>query len=281
MAQIPDPNSNSAFPPPLPFLKSSRFLSKYDLSNRVAVITGGGSGIGLSCALALSSVGAHVIILGRSADKLAGALETLHEHNASAESHVLDVQDAGAIRVVADKIGAAHDMVNVLVNNAGIRQESQACGEVSDDTFDNVMRTNLYGAYWCTQAFLPYIRKASKGRSIINIGSVSGIVAQYPQKQVGYNTSKAAMHHMSKSYALELAKENIRVNAVAPGYTRTEMVADTLAGEDGKVLLKNSVPANRAGDPDEIAQTVLHLACDAGANITGTTIASDGGYTAW
>lgn len=281
MSQSGDRVSNSVSPPSLPFLKSARFLSKYDLSNRVAVVTGGGSGIGLSCALALSSVGAHVIILGRNADKLAAALETLHQHNASAESHVLDVRDPDAIRAVADKIAETHHVVNVLVNNAGIRQESQPCGEVSDDTFDNVMRTNLYGAYWCTQAFLPYIRKAPKGRSIINIGSVSGLVAQYPQKQVGYNTSKAALHHMTKSYAVELARENIRVTAVAPGYTRTDMVEDMLEGEEGKLLLKQSVPTNRAGEPDEIAQTVLHLACDAGANITGATIASDGGYTAW
>lgn len=265
--------------PELSWIKNTNFLSKYNMSGRTAVITGGGSGIGYACAAALCSVGAHVVITGRNEKRLQNAVAELQRNNGSAECVAFDVSDQTAVRDAAKTIGDKHGKVHVLINNAGVGQGSVPTEAGPAVVFDKILKTNLYGAYWCVQSFLPYMKGFHPGASIINIGSISGKVAHANLQQVAYNTSKAALHHMSSSLAIELIRENIRVNAVAPGLIRTNMTRGALEGEKRQFWM-NRIPMQRFAEPDEVAQSVLHLASEASSYVNGAVWVVDGGFCA-
>ena len=251
------------------------YRQKFDLTGRVAVVTGGAQGIGLAIATALAESGAVVVI----ADRNATLGKTAAGGLAGASFVELNVTDAAATRRVADELAARHGKIDILVNNAGIARNSAAI-DTPDAEWREVIDVNLNGVWWCAQAFGRHMVTRRQG-AIVNIGSMSGLVANRPQGQAHYNASKAAVHMLTKSLAVEWAEFNVRVNAVAPGYIGTELTKLGLSNEEWKRIWLDMTPTKRVGQPWEVAATVLFLASDAASYVTGSIVSVDGGYTSW
>ncbi|MFV0387068.1 MAG: SDR family NAD(P)-dependent oxidoreductase [Paracoccus sp. (in: a-proteobacteria)] len=256
------------------------YLQKFDLTGRVAVITGGAQGIGAACADALSEAGAHVVIADldlAAAEAKAAALAT---QGRKAQARFLDVTDSACIDALAQAL-EAEGGVDILVNNAGIVQSNTPAETCTDDHWRRHMAVNLDGVFFCSRSFGS--RMLARGRgAIVNMGSMSGFIVNKPQEQSFYNASKAAVHHLTKSLAAEWAGRGVRVNAVAPTVIETELVSRVLKEipEMQKIWL-DMTPMARLGRPDEIASVVLFLASDAASLMTGAVVSADAGYTCW
>lgn len=255
------------------------YLEKYDLKGRVAVVTGGGRGIGFESARALAECGAHVVIA--EIDEATGpeAVRQLEALGYPAEFVRLDVTKSAQVTEVADALAEKHGRVDILVANAGIAKGSPS-ETTSDEEWNLVIDINLNGLYWCNRAFGRHMLQQGSG-SIVNVGSMSGIISNKPQPQSHYNASKAAVHMLTKSLAGEWATRGVRVNAVAPTYIETEM---TRAGRENAEWLPvwlEMTPMQRCGQPHEVASAILFLASDAASLLTGSIVVVDGGYTIW
>ena len=255
------------------------YLEKYDLSGRVAVVTGGGRNIGLACVQALAEANAKVVIAEVDADVGAAGMDELSKAGITAELRILDVTKPDAVTEVADQIVGDHDRVDILVCNAGICFHTP-CEEIPDDQWRQVMDLNVNGVYWCCRAFGRHMLAAQRG-SIVNLGSMSGLIVNKPQPQAHYNASKAAVHALTKSLAAEWGGRGVRVNAVAPTYIDTAMTRDGAANPDWFPTWMEMTPMHRMGQCDEIASVVLFLASDAASLLTGSIVVADGGYTSW
>ncbi|MHA7774727.1 SDR family NAD(P)-dependent oxidoreductase [Roseibium sp. M-1] len=250
-------------------------LEKFKLNGKRALITGASQGIGLACAEALAEAGAHVILAARGKDLLKDAVTGLKRAGHSVESRSLDVTDSAAVEALAAELGA----LDILVVNAGISRAGVAAEAVSDELFLDVMNVNVNGTKWCCRSFGKRMLEAGRG-SIVNVGSISGFISNIPQNQSYYNTSKAAVHHLTKCLAAEWAPRGVRVNAVAPGYIETPMTRFGMEEnpEMANVWLQQT-PMRRVGQPEEVASIVLFLASEASSYMTGSIVVADGGYT--
>jgi 3-oxoacyl-[acyl-carrier protein] reductase len=260
------------------FYTSSKFQEEgMRLEGKVALVTGGAAGIGKSTAQVFAREGAKVVICDVS-EELGGELvKTL---GADASFYKVDVTNREDVQKWVDDVVARYGRVDILVNNAGITRDAQfvkmkdgeLVKQMSEEAFDLVISVNLKGVFNCTQAVAPYMVKQGSG-VILNASSVVGLYGNFGQ--TNYVATKAAVIGMTKVWARELGRYNIRVNAVAPGFIMTEMVAkmpeEVLAGMRGKT------PLGRLGEPEDIANTYLWLASDEGAYVHGTTISVDGG----
>ena len=255
------------------------YLDKYDLTDRVAVVTGGGRNIGLACVEALSEAGAHVIIAEIDPVVAEAARQAMHQAGYEVEVMPLDVTDAEAVQATADAVIQNHGRVDVLVCNAGVAFHAPA-EAISDEQWLRVIDLNLNGVFWCCRAFGAPMLEAGKG-SIVNIGSMSGVISNKPQPQAHYNASKAAVHMLTKSLAGEWARRGVRVNAVAPTYIETAMTRQGMNNPAWYPTWLEMTPMHRVGQPDEIASVVLFLASDASSLMTGSIVLADGGYTVW
>lgn len=255
------------------------YLEQYNLANRVAVITGGGRNIGLACAQALAEAGARVIIGEIDPAVAASGKETLEKLGYDAEMLILDVTKPTDVTAAADNVVDKYGKVDILVCNAGIAFNSPA-EEMSDAEWLKVIDINLNGVFWCCRAFGRHMLSAGKG-SIINIGSMSGVISNKPQPQSHYNASKAGVHLLTKSLAGEWAKRGVRVNAVAPTYIETAMTRKGMENPEWFAQWLEMTPMHRVGQPPEIASVVLFLASDASSLMTGSVVLVDGGYTCW
>ena len=255
------------------------YLGKFSLKDRTAVITGAGRGIGLEIAHALAEAGATVIIAEIIEEAGREAAQRLTQAGRRADFYLLDVTDSAAVGRAADAIFAKYGKVDILVNNAGYANNIKA-EAYPDDEYYKLMRINLDGVMFCCRAFGRHMLTAGKG-SIINLGSMSGLIVNKPQPQSVYNASKAAVHMLTKSLACEWAKFGIRVNAVAPGYINTAMTLRGRTNAEWNACWLEMTPMGRCGEPCEVASVVLFLASDAASYITGTVLSVDGGYTAW
>lgn len=255
------------------------YLEQYDLTGKVAVVTGGGRNIGLACAQALAEAGAAVTIAEVDDAVAAAGRESMRASGYEADIVALDVTKPGDVTAAAGRIVERHGRVDILVCNAGIASNTPA-EEMTDAEWLRVMDINLNGVFWCCRAFGRHMLAAGGG-SIINIGSMSGIIANKPQPQSHYNASKAGVHLLTKSLAAEWADRGVRVNAVAPTYVETAMTRRGMDNPDYFPTWLEMTPMRRVGQPPEIASVVLFLACDASSLMTGSVVVVDGGYTCW
>jgi len=256
------------------------YLDMFKLTGRVALVTGGGQGIGLACVEALAEAGAKVIIADRDAKVAEEGRTRLRTKNAEADVIIMDVTDSGRVTQVADQLVSHYGKVDILVNNAGIARSETPAETVTDEHWLNVVDVNLNGTFWCCRAFGRHMLEAKSG-AIVNIGSMSGFIVNKPQGQCYYNASKAAVHHLTKSLAAEWGARGVRVNAVAPTYVATplnEFVKSKPAMYDAWI---GGTPMARLGTVEEIASVVLFLASDAASLMTGSIVLADGGYTCW
>jgi NAD(P)-dependent dehydrogenase (short-subunit alcohol dehydrogenase family) len=256
------------------------YLDKYDLKGRVAVVTGGGQGIGLASAQALGEAGARVIVADLLADRAESAAAELGGRGISAASVALDVTRSDQVDAACERIEKEHGAVSVLVNNAGVARSNVRAEDTSDDHWRFHMDVNLDGLFWCCRAFGRRMLEHGKG-SIVNVGSMSGFIVNKPQPQSFYNASKAAVHHLTRSLAAEWGGRGVRVNAVAPTYVETPLTRFGMEDQSMYPTWLEMTPMGRVGQPEEIASVVLFLASDASSLMTGSIVLADGGYTCW
>ncbi|MCP3732533.1 glucose 1-dehydrogenase [Sphingomonas sp. MG17] len=254
------------------------YLERLKLTDRVALVTGGASGIGLAVAEALAEAGARVTIADRDPGAIAAARDTLAGKGHAVEGVELDVTRSADVARAADELMARSGRIDILVNNAGIARSDTRAEEVADEHWLNVLDVNLNGSFWCARAFGRHMLAQGSG-SIVNVGSMSGFIVNRPQPQSYYNASKAAVHQLTKSLAAEWADRGVRVNAVAPTYIATPLNAFAEAELLERWL--DGTPQRRLGEPHEVASVVHFLASDAASLMTGSIVAVDGGYSCW
>jgi NAD(P)-dependent dehydrogenase (short-subunit alcohol dehydrogenase family) len=258
---------------------SPRYPQRFDLTGLKAVVTGGASGIGFESVRALAQCGARPILLDRDGAALERAVAALRDEHIDAAAYVVDVTDPTALTRVADNVIAAERTIDVLVNSAGIARLNRVL-DTPDDEWRQVMDINVNGTFWVSRAFGRQM-VAQRSGSIINLGSMSGLVINRPQTAASYMTSKGAVHMLTKALATEWAKDNVRVNALAPGYIGTEMTLAMRARPELFDVWMDMTPMGRCGEPAEIASAVVFLASPASSYMTGSIVSVDGGYTSW
>jgi NAD(P)-dependent dehydrogenase (short-subunit alcohol dehydrogenase family) len=250
-------------------------LDTFSLAGQVAVVTGGNRGLGRAFAHALGEAGAVVAILARDSGKSAEVVNELAEKGITAAAFEGDVSSHADVERVAGAIASTYGKVDVLINNAGTCIHRPAV-DVTQEEWRHVIDVNLTGVWNGCQVFGRQMIAAGGG-AIVNVGSMSGQIVNRPQWQPAYNASKAGVHHLTKSLAAEWAPLGVRVNAVAPGYVRTEMTP--LDRPEFKRYWIDDTPQQRAATPDEIAPSVVFLASPAASYMTGSILVIDGGYT--
>ena len=254
-------------------------LDRFRLDGRVAFVTGAARGIGLAIARALGEAGARVVVADLDADGAAASAARLAGDGLDAIAMPLDVADSAAVEAAAGEAVARFGRVDVLVNNAGVGGLSPA-SEMTDAEWRRVMAINTDAVFWCARAFGRHMVERRSG-SIVNVGSMSGLIVNRGFAAAHYMVSKAGVHQITKALAVEWAGAGVRVNAVAPGYTVTSQT-DLLRGRpDLHEVCLATTPMGRFAAPDEIAAAVLFLAGDAASYCTGAVLPVDGGHTCW
>jgi 3-oxoacyl-[acyl-carrier protein] reductase len=242
-----------------------------NLTGKIALVTGASQGIGRACALELAKAGATVALAARNTDKLDAVAAEIAAAGGIAKAFALDVSSEDSIKTAAKAVLAEFGTVHILVNNAGITKDGLALRMKLAD-FDDVLRTNLTGAFLLTQAVISSMMKARWGR-VINITSVVGETGA--AGQANYAASKAGMIGLTKSLAREFASRGITVNAVAPGFIQTAMTDELTDAQKAAILAQ--IPLARYGNDSDIAASVGFLASDAAGYITGHTLDVNGG----
>lgn len=248
----------------------------FDLTGRVALVTGGGSGIGLAISRALAQAGARVVLNGRSPEKLDAAVAGMTTAGHKATARAFDVTDEHAVREGIAAIERADGPIDILVNNAAINLR-KAFDEYSIDEWRSVHATNFDGPFLVTRGVLP-VMKARKRGKIVNLCSLASDLGR--PNIVAYAASKGGLKMMTRALAVELAPYNIQVNGIAPGFVKTEMNAALVADREFSAWVAKRTPAGRWGEPAEIAGAAVFLASAAADYVTGHLLYVDGGFSA-
>ena len=251
-------------------------LGRFALTERRALVTGASRGLGRAFATALAEAGADVAMVARGHAEVSKAAQAVSASTGRrAVGITADVTVRADVERMISETASQLGGLDILVNNAGICFHRPAL-DVPDSEWDQVFDTNVFGV-WAASTAAARQMAAAGGGVIVNIGSISSIIVNRPQWQPAYNASKAAVHQLTKSLAAEWAPHNIRVNALAPGYVKTEM-----APVDQPHFRRHWIedaPMQRYATPEEIAPSVVYLASDASSFMTGSVLVVDGGYT--
>jgi NAD(P)-dependent dehydrogenase (short-subunit alcohol dehydrogenase family) len=252
-------------------------LDRFRLDGQVALVTGATRGIGLGIAKALAEAGAHIIASSKTINP--SALQEVDEAGGGRKVEYIqaDMADPDAPARLIREATAVTGRLDILVNNAGVAQHGDT-EDFPEDKYRWLMEVNLHSVFHMCQAALAPMRKQKSG-NILNIGSISGIISNIPQRQAAYNTSKAAVHMLTKSLASDYAEEGIRVNAIAPGYITSDMTAGGFANPEWAPVWTGMTPQKRAGTPEDIGAAAVYLCSPASAYVTGEVLVIDGGYT--
>lgn len=255
-------------------------MDLFSLKGKNAIVTGGGQGLGKSMALGLAQAGADIIIAAR---RIETALETKrHIEDVGVKCTVIkgDMRKEEDVKRMVAEVLDEYGKIDILFNNAGIWRGDDA-EKVTTEDWKEVIDVNLTGPFIVSREVGKVMLKQKSG-SIVNIASMSGVIVNTPQNQCAYNASKGGLIMLTKSMATEWAKSGIRVNALCPGYMKTEMSADRYERKDPAIERWFSMtPMGRSGMPDELMGIAIYLASEASSFVTGGIYLVDGGYTAW
>jgi NAD(P)-dependent dehydrogenase (short-subunit alcohol dehydrogenase family) len=246
----------------------------FDMTDKLALVTGGGTGLGRQFALTLAQARATVILGARRVEPLQETAAAVRDAGGTAHCIAIDVADAAAVQSAfkaIDEIGA----LDVVVNNAGAAVAGSLL-DVTGEVWDRLMNVNVKGAWHVARAAVRQMIARGRGGSIINVASVLGSAVQ--KGTANYPASKSALLHLTRTMAVEWARYGVRVNALAPGYFRTEMSEGYVTSQHGKTMIER-MPMRRLGEPVELAGALLLLASNASAYMTGSVIAVDGGLS--
>ena len=251
-------------------------MKLFDLSGRVAIVTGGNGGIGLGMAKGMAEAGAAIVVAGRDAAKNAAAVKEIQDLGATASAIAVDVLKEDSCRALIADTVKRHGRLDILVNNAGINIRKQP-QEYTLAEWHKVLDSNLTSAFLCSQAAYPAMKKAGAGK-VINIGSMMSIFGA--AFATAYAASKGGMVQMTKAMATAWAKDNIQVNSILPGWIDTALTRRAREQVQGlhESVLKRT-PASRWGVPDDFAGIAVFLAAPASDFVTGASITVDGGYS--
>ena len=252
-------------------------IELFNLTGRKALVTGAGRGIGRVLAISLAQIGCDIAILEKNVKDGRNVAEEIKKLGRKAVAIKVDVTKKAdvekAFTAAAKQLGG----LDIVINNAGVCIH-EAAEDTPEEHYDFVVDTDMKGVFLCCQAAAALMKPQKKG-SIINIASMSGSIANYPQKQAHYNAAKAGVILLTKCLAVEWVDYGIRVNSISPGYTRTEMTVK-LSAPEMIAQWESMIPMRRMAEPQELAGAVIYLASDASSYTTGSDIIVDGGYTA-
>lgn len=251
------------------------------LSGHIAVVTGGGSGIGQAIAQGYAHEGAHVVVVDINGDAAAATAKSITGAGGRANSFSLDVRQRDRCREVAAEIGKTVGWVSILVNNAGINRRNAFTAEAEAviKDWEDILSINLNGVFNVTHAFLDQLR-ASKGR-VVNIASIQSFVHVRTPNSPAYTASKHGVLGFTRALAADLGKHGIRVNAIGPGLIETPLNAQARANNPDLVrIFMEHTPLGRPGKPEDIVGPAIFLASDLSAYVTGSIVMVDGGYRA-
>ncbi len=246
------------------------------LERKVALITGSDSGIGQATAIAFAKEGADVIITYHSDEE--GAQQTLEKVEAEGRRGIiikLDVSDEDQVAHMFDRALQEFDSIDILVNNAALNAQGDFVADLSTEKWDKVIRTNLYGYFFCARRFINIRKEKGGGGKIINMSSVHEEIPM--PGAAGYDCSKGGIRNLTRTLALELAEDGINVNNIAPGMILTPMNKEAKEDEEKRKEQTSHVPMKRAGKPEEIARLAVFLASPDADYVTGSTYVIDGG----
>lgn len=249
----------------------------FNLKERVAVITGASSGLGKQMAFAFAKQGANLVIMARRLERLEELKSELEQYNVKVLALRCDVTDTANINECAKKVETEFGRVDILVNCAGSSKDKGVL-DMNDEEWDFTINTDLTSVFKVTRAFANIMKKNNYGR-IINIASMYGMVGNCEIPTIAYHSSKGGMVNFTRAAAAELAKYNITVNAICPGYFYTELTTKVLNTETFQTFAKNHVPMQRYGQEGELNAGAIFLASDEASYVTGVILPIDGGYT--
>lgn len=243
------------------------------LEDKIALVTGGGAGIGRAIAETFAREGAKVAIADRDGDAAKEVANAIVKLNGAASAHEVDVTDTAQVKKLMEDIGAAHGRLDVLVNNAGVGERSDF-RHLSDEAWDRVWAVNLDGTVRCAREAFDLL-KASGNASVINLSSI--MASKHTRQMAVYSATKGAVSALSRSLAVEYAPYRIRVNTLLPGYVETALIGRYISNPMIAKALLTQTPLRRFGTPQDIANAALFLASDEAAYITGAALNVDGG----